>query len=146
MLATDRWSFAIGLEESMSWGAYIELLGDIRRGVRLPEGVVPAAFLVADVDGRIVGRTSIRFELNEWLAREGGHIGYGVLLEHRRKGYATEILRQSLVIARSEGVDRSLLCCDDDNAGSVAVIERCGGQLENIVDGEDGPVRRYWLH
>ena len=64
------------------------------------DGHVPSTFLVADVGGVIVGRTSIRHELNEFLAREGGHIGYGVLAEHRRRGYATEILRHSLVVAR----------------------------------------------
>ncbi|MEZ5279050.1 MAG: GNAT family N-acetyltransferase [Acidimicrobiales bacterium] len=145
MLATDGWSFALGLDESVSWNDYIARLSDIRRGINLPAGIVPAAFLVAEVDGRIVGRTSIRFELNDWLARQGGHIGYGVLPDHRRLGHATEILRQSLVIARSEGVERSLLCCDDTNTASATVIERCGGQLESVVDGDGGPVRRYWL-
>ena len=42
----------------------------------MPDGLVPATFLVADVDGVLVGRTSIRHELDEFLAREGGHIGY----------------------------------------------------------------------
>ena len=35
-------------------------------------------------------------------AREGGHIGYAVRPAHRRRGYATEILRQSLIIARAD--------------------------------------------
>ncbi|MGI8445981.1 MAG: hypothetical protein ACR2MP_02105 [Streptosporangiaceae bacterium] len=34
---------------------------------------------------------------------EGGYIGYCVLSGHRRRGYATGILRQSLVIARAHG-------------------------------------------
>ena len=90
----------------------------------------PAAFLVADVAGEVVGRASIRFELNDFLAREGGRMGYCVLPGHRRRGYAqTEILRQSLVIARAHGVGRALLICDEGDAGSRAVIEACGGQL-----------------
>jgi predicted acetyltransferase len=65
---------------------------------------------------------------------------------HRRRGYATEILRQSLVIARAAGVDRVLLICDQDNAGSRAVIEACGGVLDSVVtvDGEP-PVLRFWI-
>ncbi|MCP3855893.1 MAG: GNAT family N-acetyltransferase, partial [Actinomycetia bacterium] len=37
------------------------------------------------------------------------------------------------------------LCCDDANVGSARVIERCGGRLEDVVVGDDGPVRRYWV-
>lgn len=40
-----------------------------------------------------------------------------------------------------------LVACDDDNIGSVAVIERCGGVFDRVVTAEDGgtPIRRYWI-
>ena len=60
-------------------------------------------------------------------AREGGHIGYAVRPAHRRRGYATEILRQSLIVARAGGVERALVTCDDDNVGSATVIEPTAG-------------------
>jgi predicted acetyltransferase len=66
-----------------------------------------------------------------------------VLPGFRRRGYATEILRQALVVARAVGIDRALLYCDDDNTGSAAVIEACGGKLEAVTGSP--PLRRYWI-
>lgn len=146
-MVADGFNFGLGLDPDLPWDAYLKALDEERAGIGLPPGWVPGTLLVADVDGEIVGRSSIRHALNDYLAREGGHIGYGVLPAHRRRGYATEILRQSLIIARSIGIDRVLVTCDDDNVGSIAVIEACGGQLDSVVEGTSPPrpVRRYWI-
>lgn len=126
----------------------LDLLERQRLGIDVPPGRVPSTFLVAEVEGRIVGRTSIRHELNDRLRQEGGHVGYGVRPAFRRRGYATRMLELSLeYLAEDLGVTRALVTCDDDNVGSAAVIERCGGVLEDVVHPPWclGPVRRYWI-
>jgi predicted acetyltransferase len=145
-LAADDFPFLLE-DVTLPWPTYVARLGEIARRVGLAPDRVPATFLVAEVDGEIVGRTSIRHELNDFLADFGGHIGYGVRPAYRRRGYATEILRQSLDIARSAGIDSALVICDDDNAGSAGTVERCGGVLERVADGPEGhsPIRRYWI-
>ena len=145
-MAAEGFTFGLGYQPGKPWAAYLRELDDHRHGRNLPVGHVPGTFLVAVVAQEIVGRTSIRFVLNAFLAVRGGHIGYGVLPQHRRRGYATEILRQSLIIARGAGVGRVLVTCDEDNVGSRAVIEACGGALDSVVtlDGKP-PVLRFWI-
>lgn len=145
-LAADGFEFLLDLRAGEPWEKFVRRHEDYRDGVGLPDGYVPATFVVAEVGGELVGRSSIRHELNDHLLAVGGHIGYGVRPAYRRRGHATEILRQSLEVLRELGVDRALVTCDEDNKGSAAVIERCGGRLENVVPVEGGvPKRRYWI-
>jgi predicted acetyltransferase len=141
-------NFLHAYEEGMSFRTYLEVLAEQARGENLPASHVPSTFLFAFDGSTIVGRVSIRHWLNSHLERVGGHIGYVVVPECRRRGYATAILRQSLQFARRElGLKRVLVTCDDDNVASIKTIEKNGGVLESIVTSGDGdtPKRRYWI-
>ena len=134
--------------ESISFERYLEVLAEQERGEHLPPDRVPSTFLCAFAGASIVGRASIRHSLNAFLEREGGHIGYVVLPEYRRRGYGTAILRLSLQVAHDTlGIDRVLVTCDDDNAASIRVIETNGGKLDAVVrvPGKEQLIRRYWL-
>ncbi len=145
-LAADDFEFLLDWDDNEPWASYVLKMQNYRRGIDLPSNRVRAAFLVAVVDGEIVGRVSVRFQLNDFLADFAGHIGYGVRPGCRRQGFAGEILSQALVIARAEGVERVLVTCDDENLPSAKVIEANGGILEDIRTEPDGPnKRRYWI-
>ena len=139
-----HWSYRY--RPDLDWPAYVELVHGGEDGRDLPQGFVANADLVADVDGVVVGRASLRFELNEFLRTLGGHIGYAVRPQFRRRGYATEILRQSVDLLGARGISPVLVTCDDDNLASAKVIEANGGVLESVVPGvADMPKRRYWI-
>ena len=145
-MAAESFPFALALGEDVPFDEYVAVLARLDRGEPPLGRYVASTFLLAEVDGEVVGRTSIRHELNDFLRREGGHIGYCVLPPFRRRGYASEILRQSLERIWALGVDPVLVTCDDDNVGSATVIEAAGGVLEDVVDSEAGtPTRRYWI-
>jgi predicted acetyltransferase len=127
---------------------YLKVLADSRDGKNLPAGSVPETFLFGFVGQRIVGRVAIRHALTAALEREGGHIGYVVVPEFRRRGYATQLLALALRLAREQlGLDEVLVTCDDNHVGSIRVIERNRGVLQDIIaiEGRQGSVRRYHI-
>ena len=139
-----HWSYRF--RPDLPWAEYVDLVHGWEHGRQLPGDFVANADLVAEVDGVVVGRSSLRFELNDFLRTLGGHIGYAVRPQFRGRGYAKEILRQSVELLRDRGISPALVTCDDDNVASARVIEANGGVLESVVPGlGDVPKRRYWL-
>ena len=104
-------------------------------------------FAIRETDEAVVGCIELRHTLNESLSVLGGHIGFSVVPTERRKGYATEMLKQMLAETKKTGLEKVLLTCDTDNVGSYKTIEACGGVREQEVPFElDGETYyKYWI-
>ncbi len=126
-------------------GRFAAFVAHLRRledpGVVRPLALVPDTKLWLTRGEVYLGALSLRHELNEYLFEQGGHIGYSVRPSMRRRGLATATLQRALVLAGSLGLARVLVTCERTNLGSAAVIERCGGVLEDVR----GAMRRYWI-
>jgi len=98
----------------------------------IPEGRVPAYtyFYVREADDKIIGMINIRLALNDFLRKEGGHIGYGIRPTERKKGYGTSMLKEALKFCAVIGLEDVLLTCDKKNIASALTIINCGGVLE----------------
>jgi predicted acetyltransferase len=115
----------------------------------VPEGLVTAEqfVYVREGDGRIVGMIQYRHTLNEHLFRYGGHIGYSVRPDERRKGYAKAMLADCLAYCRQRGLTRALITCLEANEASRRTILANGGVYENTEynAAEDKRLQRYWV-
>lgn len=89
-------------------------------GTVLPEGFVREGFYLCCEAGKLAGVYSFKFERTEFLLNCGGRVGY-----------AAEILRQGLILAKGAGFDRFLAVCDKDNLASEKVILKNGGIRED---------------
>lgn len=126
----------------------VSKLQDWKQGRQLPRGWVPCStFYLVDENGMILGKSSLRHELNSFLRHIGGHIGYVIRPDRRRNGYGTAILRLTLEKAAERGLQRVLVTCDADNDASAKIIEKNGGLLEDEYQDADlaVPKRRYWI-
>ncbi len=134
------------MEDSAEWLAFNRLL---EREETVPSGLVPSeqfAFL-RERDGAIVGMIQFRHAFNDFLRDFGGHIGYSVHPDERRKGYAGRMLRECLAVCKAFGLERVLITCLTENEASRRTILSCGGVYERTVFCERDIVNleRYWI-
>jgi len=82
-------------------------------------------------DGEFCGRIGFRWQPGtEALPPHClGHIGYSVVPWKRRRGYATQALREMLEDARAEGLRYVEITTGDGNVASQRVIESNGGVM-----------------
>ncbi len=141
---TNRSPWAIFKNDYHDFDHYLE---DLELKTASDGRVPDSVFFLLDEDrNRLLGAVNIRHYLNEYLLKEGGHIGDGIRPSERRKGYATEMIRLALAECRKLGLERVLIICDKDNIGSARSIVKNGGVLENEFVNSEGIVgQRYWI-
>ncbi len=113
------------------------------------DGKVPDSvfFLLDNEKNKLLGAVNIRHYLNEFLLKEGGHIGLGIRPSERRKGYATKMIALALIECKKLGINKVLITCDKSNIGSAKSILKNGGILENEFVNSDGEIeQRYWIN
>lgn len=117
------------------------------RGEGLAPGYVAHSTYWLTLDDEVVGVSNLRHEMTPYLLREGGHVGYGVRPSYRGNGYATELLRQTLVRAAQRGIGRVLLVSAASNQASIRTILANGGMFEDaVISDDDGEtMNRYWI-
>ena len=131
------------------FAVFIKMLDDYEHATNLDRRFCSTtSYFVIDENDRLIGATSLRHYLTVEGYNTWGHIGYGVRPSERRKGYATRMLKMMLEEAKQRKICKVLIGCHTSNIYSSRVIEKCNGQLENVVaDPNDinETINRYWI-
>lgn len=145
--ANEKFCGVSGLDR-MDYGEWLKYLSMVSKKETCPDGIVPAyeMIYVDDDETKVYGMINMRFELNDMLLKFGGHIGYSVSPDERRKGYAKAMLSGVLKFYKDEGYDKVLITCNKNNIASQKTIESAGGILENIVEDGDVFTKRFWIY
>jgi predicted acetyltransferase len=85
---------------------YVRSVDAWSRGEELLAGWVAVTTFWMVEGNTYIGSVNIRHELNDYLLRWGGHIGYAIRPALRRVGYGTEICRLALIESRRMGFDQ----------------------------------------
>jgi predicted acetyltransferase len=86
-------------------------------------------FAVRKRDNKILGIIDLRHTLNDFL-KDFGNCGYSVRPSERRKGYATEMLRLLIGVAKEAGLQELHISVEKSNVASIKVIQKNGGVYE----------------
>lgn len=126
-------------------GGYTQMLKMHEEAINnIQEDFVPARTYVLVDEQEIKGAVNIRYGLNHFLKKRGGHIGYGVGPNHRERGYATKLLKFALNDLKRREFQEALITCDEENQASAKVILKNGGkEIESFLEDDKKVIRRF---
>lgn len=93
-------------------------------------------------ENEIVGIITIRYDMTEFY-KDSGHIGYSVAPDKRKQGYASEMLREALVLAKAHNLTEVKVVCAAENIASKKTILSCQGKLNRVIRKADGDHEEY---
>lgn len=144
----DKFAGCGNLEKCFSSKEWIDTIKLHKTVETCPKDKVPSMIYIAvrETDNRIVGIIDLRYHINTpILSTWGGHMGYYVRPNERKKGYAKEMVRQNLQNCKALNIKKVMITCDANNSASERTILSNGGVFEKNVEVDGCIIKRYWI-
>jgi tagatose 1,6-diphosphate aldolase len=90
--------------------------------------------MVHNETGEALGNIRLSIGSTAHVERYAGHIGYGVVPEHRGNHYAARAVRLLVPFAYKTSIDPLWITCDPENLASRRTLELAGAEFVEIVD------------
>lgn len=121
-----------------------------KQGINIhPRDVPSCLFWILDVKrGVIVGTLDMRYKITGDYFKRLGHVAYYIKPSERKKGYATQALKEVLKFYKSNGISKILVTCYKDNIASQKVIQKNAGKFESEKEDSKNPshiIQRWWI-
>ena len=101
------------------------------------------------LDDEVVGMLNFRPEAmsHPMLKKFGGHIGYSVKPSKRNQGIGSRMLKDFLPSCKAYGLDKVMITCHEDNAGSRKIIIGNGGVFDSkeYFNPDGKYIERYFI-
>ena len=131
----QEWCAAVN-EAQINFPSYIGRLHDEAIGKGISSDWAPTSHFWFMANGRLIGTLRIRHYLTPAVEERAGHIGYDISPFHRGLGYGHQILALAIDKIRELGIREALAICDQNNAPSKRILEKAGGVITKIKNGE----------
>lgn len=136
------------LRDCSSADEWLKILDERENEETCPEGGVASNSYIAVrlSDNKVVGIIDFRHHINHpILSTWGGHMGYTVRPDERKKGYAKDMLRQNLENCKDYGLEKVLVTCECNNIASEKTIIANSGEFEREIEVDGKIYKRYWI-
>lgn len=145
----DRTNMGSYLMGQKDFTGYVTTLQEEEKGQKPRDGYVPCTTRwMINNDRNIVGVVRIRHHINsDFLRSEAGHLELDIAPSWRQCGYGSLLLGYGLQIGKKMGLGSILCVVDEDNIGSIRVMEKNGGITSGTHRSEyyGTQIRHYWF-
>ncbi len=133
-------SYGLYTKAEEDFEEFVTDLTNSSKGINIQKGWSPcSSYWLIDDSCEVVGVIRIRHRVDSDYLQMIGHIGYEIKSCRRKEGFGSKLLELGLAEAGKLGLEKVLITCNEDNIGSLRIIEKFNGAYkQSFIEGKTG--------